>query len=78
LVEAVYGISTDDFRGSTKSARVTAAKEILIVAGRRLGAAVRELSEITGINSSNVSRRYDRGGKPNGCRKVISQDPTNR
>ena len=28
--------------------------------------------EITGINSSNVSRRYDPGGEPNACRKVIS------
>ena len=37
----------------------TAAKEVMIVAGRCLGATVRELSEITGLNSSNVSRRYD-------------------
>jgi hypothetical protein len=30
------------------------------------------------INSSNVSRRHDPGGEPNACRKVISEDPTDR
>jgi hypothetical protein len=58
-VEAVLGVASGDFCGSTRSARAVAAKEALIVAGRQLGATVRELSEITGINSSNISRRYD-------------------
>ena len=58
-VEAVCGVSCETFCGPTRSARATAAKEALIVAGRRVGATVRELAEITGINSSNVSRRYD-------------------
>jgi putative transposase len=58
-VELVCGLPVASFYGSTRSARATAAKEALIVAGRRLGATVAQLAELTGINSSNVSRRYD-------------------
>jgi hypothetical protein len=58
-VELVCGVPRETFYGSTRSARATATKEALIVAGRRLGATVAQLAEITGIDSSNVSRRYD-------------------
>ena len=58
-VETVSGLPGEAFCGSSRSARAIAAKELLIVAGRRLGASVKELSDLTGLNSSNVSRRYD-------------------
>jgi hypothetical protein len=35
------------------------AKEVIILIGRELGASVTELSGITGLDTSNVSRRYD-------------------
>ena len=57
-VEAVCGVPVESFRGPARSARATAAKEALIVAGRRLGATVNELSQITGLDTSNISRRY--------------------
>jgi hypothetical protein len=41
------------------SARIGLAKEMLIVAGRRSGASVKALSEIPGLNASNISRRHD-------------------
>lgn len=57
-VESVCGISRDVFCGPMRSATATAARDILIVTGRRLGATVGELSEITGLNTSNISRRF--------------------
>jgi REP element-mobilizing transposase RayT len=51
-VESVCGVSCHAFYGSTRSATATATKEALIVAGRRLGATVAQLAEITGMNSS--------------------------
>jgi hypothetical protein len=35
------------------------AKEALIAAARSSGANTRELSALTGLNTSNISRRYD-------------------
>lgn len=57
-VESVCSISREVFCGTTKSATATAARELLIVAGRRLGVTVTKLSQITGLNTSNISRRH--------------------
>jgi hypothetical protein len=35
------------------------AKEVLTLMVREAGASVREISELTGLDSSSVSRRYD-------------------
>jgi hypothetical protein len=58
-VEAVCGIPRKDFCGLGKSARSVMAKELLIMTGRQLGASVKLLSEVTGLSSGSVSRRYD-------------------
>ncbi len=58
VVEEVFGVERSEICGKVKSARVVEAKEALIVCGRRLGASVADLSRLTGLNSSTVSRRY--------------------
>jgi len=60
-VEQVAGISREDFCHAGKSARAVAAKEALIVSGRRLGGTTTILAAITGLNSANISRRHDSG-----------------
>jgi hypothetical protein len=57
-VESVCRMTSEEFCSSLRSARSTAVKEALIVAGRQLGATVTELAKLTGINSSNISPRY--------------------
>ena len=58
-VEEVFGMSRKDLFGSGKNTRVIMAKEVLIITGREAGARIAELANITGLDSSNVSRRYD-------------------
>ena len=58
-VEAVFGLPRDEFCGTGKNARAVMAKELLILTGREAGAGFTELSAMTGIDSSNISRRYD-------------------
>jgi hypothetical protein len=55
----VFGLSGDKFCGPEKSAKAVLAKEVLILIGRELGAGVAELSLIAGLDTSNISRRYD-------------------
>jgi hypothetical protein len=59
-VEKVTKTSLDDFYGPGKSARSVFAKELLILTGRRAGATIRTLSEMTGIDPSTASRRHDK------------------
>ncbi len=58
-VETTFGMSRDSFCGSGKNARNIMAKEALILTGRDAGATVTELADITGLDTSSVSRRYD-------------------
>lgn len=58
-VEKVFGLSREDFLGRTKRPEAVRAKEALILTGRELGASMRVLAEITGLDDSTVSRRYD-------------------
>lgn len=58
-VERVCGLPRKDFHGAGKSAGSVLAKEILVLTGRELGASNRVLSEVTGLSSGSVSRRYD-------------------
>ena len=60
-VEAACRVPREDFYGSGKGAQIVRAKEALIVVGREAGASMKELAELTGLNSSTVSRRYDVG-----------------
>lgn len=59
VVERVCGLPRKDFHGTGKSAGSVLAKEILVLTGRELGASNRVLSEVTGLSSGSVSRRYD-------------------
>lgn len=58
-VEKSCGISKDKFCGPGKSSEVIKAKEVLILVGRKAGASVKTLADLTGISSSAVSRRHD-------------------
>lgn len=62
-VEEVFGVAAADFCGKAKGERIGAAKEALIVTGRRLGATVTALARLTGLNVATVSRRHDAGIK---------------
>ncbi len=59
VVENTSGIPRKEFCGSGKSVAVVAAKEVLVLTGCQVGANLKMLSEITGLSSSAVSRRYD-------------------
>jgi putative transposase len=59
-VESVLETERESFCGPGKSAVAVYAKEVLILAGVRAGALVKELSELTGVDPSTVSRRHDR------------------
>ena len=58
-VENVCGVARQEFCGKAKGARVMAAKDILVLTGRRLGASTTTLSRLTGLDIANVSRRHD-------------------
>jgi hypothetical protein len=58
-VEAASGMSRTDFYGSGKNAQSVMAKELLILTGRDAGASFPELSRLTGLDTSTVSRRYE-------------------
>lgn len=58
-IETVFGLSSDKFCGPEKSAKAVLAKEVLILIGLERGAGVAELSLIAGLDTSNISRRYD-------------------
>lgn len=72
-VEKLTGVRRVEFCGRQKSARLVAAKEVLIVAGRRLGARVNTLADLTGLDPSTVSRRYDAAS-----RRAVENDATDR
>ena len=57
----VFEVAREDFCGKAKGAKIMAAKETLILAGRRLGATTTSLSNLTGLSISNVSRRHQAG-----------------
>lgn len=59
LVERLCQVPRESFYGSGKGRQAVLAKELLIVAGRHVGASISMLSEMTGLNSSTISRRYD-------------------
>ena len=59
-VERVLGTKRESFHGPGKNARIVFAKELLILTGRRAGATIKTLSELTGLDPSTVSRRHDK------------------
>ena len=58
-VEKICRLERRESCGSGKSAAAVIAKEALILVGHKAGASMKMLSEITGMNSSAVSRRHD-------------------
>jgi REP element-mobilizing transposase RayT len=58
-VERNCGLPKEKICSAGKSAQVMWAKEAMILVGRRLGATVKELSELVNISISGVSRRHD-------------------
>jgi REP element-mobilizing transposase RayT len=58
-VEIVCGVSREEFYGGGKNMKAVQAKELLILAGRQLGASLTLLSAVTGLSSGSVSRRHE-------------------
>lgn len=58
-VSEICEVRSAEFCGSGKSARAVIAKEMLALIGCQEGASLKLLSEVTGMNSSTVSRRCD-------------------
>jgi putative transposase len=58
-VEVVCGIPWNRFSGAAKNPELVSARELSIVAGRKLGATTTKLSLMLGISSPSVSRRHD-------------------
>jgi REP element-mobilizing transposase RayT len=58
-VETVCGIHRSDFCGRAKGALVVAAREALVLSGRRLGATATDLARSTGLDLACISRRHD-------------------
>ena len=52
-------MSRNDFYGSGKNAQAVMAKEVLILTGRQTGASFPQLANLTGLDPSTVSRRYE-------------------
>lgn len=59
VVERSLGTKLESFYGAGKRESSVFAKELLILTGRQTGANGRVLSELTGLDPSTVSRRYD-------------------
>jgi hypothetical protein len=60
-IESVCGIKHEDFCGPGKGRNVLSAKEALILSGHKLGANLSVLSQVTGLSSATVSKRFDVG-----------------
>jgi REP element-mobilizing transposase RayT len=58
-VSEICEVRSAEFCGSGKGARAVMAKEMLAFIGCQEGASLKRLSEVTGMNSSTVSRRCD-------------------
>jgi REP element-mobilizing transposase RayT len=58
-IERILQLPSREFCGSIKTPSAVQAKELLILIGRLQGVSLKRLSEITGLNSSTVSRRHD-------------------
>jgi hypothetical protein len=58
-VENVSGIQRQEFCSRARAARVVAARETLILSGRRLGASATTLARLTGLDIACISRRHD-------------------
>jgi|SRR5215831_2759365 len=58
-VEKVCGVSHAEFYGGGKSRRHVWAKELVLLTGREFGASQSLLSQLTGLSSGSVSKRFD-------------------
>ena len=55
-MENVCGIQREEYCGRAKGALVVAAREALVLGGRRLGASATDLSRLTGLDIACISR----------------------
>jgi hypothetical protein len=58
-VENSCGIAKEKFCGPGKNSELISVKEALILVGRKAGASLKSLADLSGISSSAVSRRHD-------------------
>jgi REP element-mobilizing transposase RayT len=58
-VEASFGMSREKFCASSKNSQTIMAKEVLILIGKNAGASISELAQVTALDNSSVSRRYE-------------------
>jgi REP element-mobilizing transposase RayT len=58
-VASVCEVAREDLCGKAKGRHLVAARETLIVAGRRAGMNTRTLSDLTGLSVATISRRHD-------------------
>ena len=58
-VEQVFDMPRSEFCSPVKAPRPVAAKEALVVSARKLGVSVASIAKLTGLNTSNISRRHD-------------------
>jgi putative transposase len=58
-VETICEVQGEDLCSKAKGRRLVAAREILILAGRRSGLSTSTLSDLTGLSVATISRRHD-------------------
>jgi hypothetical protein len=67
---AATGVPASEICSPGKAPRVTHAKEALILCGHRLGSSLAELSRLTSLNISSVSRRLEAAAEDDDRRRV--------
>jgi putative transposase len=72
-VEKICRVPRADFCSSAKGSAAVRAREGFLLVGCELGASLKTLSEVTGLNSSTVSRRHDAAKH-----KMLQNDETSK
>ncbi len=58
-VESITGIQRQEFCSRARSALVVAARETLVLSGRRVGATTTMLARLAGLDTACIRRRHD-------------------
>ena len=59
VVAKLCQVAPEDLCGKAKGRRLVAARELLVLAGRRAGLSVKTLADLTGLSVATISRRHD-------------------
>jgi hypothetical protein len=70
-VSEICQVRSAEFCGSGKGARAVIAKEMLALIGCQEGASLKLLSDVTGMNSSTISRRCDAARRKVGEKRAL-------